>query len=59
MPFFRSRYDFEKGLGDWVQLKNDTFDFTIFSGRTDPAWNYGPHNDHTTQEEHGSFNYFK
>ena len=51
--FFR-RFDWQYGLGSWTQLKNDTFDFATYSGRTPSAFT-GPKSDHTYREEHGTF----
>ena len=50
--FILLRYDWQNGLGDWTQMKNDTFDFKVFSGNA-PTWYTGPRNDHTYGEVHG------
>ena len=50
--FASCRYDWQTGLNGWFQLKNDTFDFTVYSGSA-PKWYTGPKTDHTTQEIHG------
>ena len=46
------RYDWQNGLGGWTQMKNDTFDFSTYSGST-PSVFTGPKTDHTYQEESG------
>lgn len=54
LVLFVSRSSFETGFGNWIQLQNDQFDWSLSSGGTGSV-DTGPLRDHTLQEEHGRF----